>query len=96
VKLDCFYSYAFYLTLIIEYTRYKIANERRKDFENVYAKAEHSLKASSHCLHYELSDCVEKPEYYVLRVEWDLTGFRESSEFQTFFEAVRPLMIFNR
>jgi hypothetical protein len=46
--------------------------------------------------HYELSDCVEKPEYYVLRVAWDLTGFRESSESQTFIEAVRPLMIFKR
>lgn len=79
----------------VEYTRYKIANEKRKEFENAYTKAEHSLKASSHCLQYELSNCVEKPEYYVLRMEWDsleghMNGFRESTEFQTFFEAVRP------
>ena len=81
--------------MIVEYTRYKIANEKRKEFENAYSKAEHSLKVSPHCLRYELSHCVEEPEYYTLRIEWDseeghIKGFRTSPEFQPFFEAVKP------
>jgi quinol monooxygenase YgiN len=80
--------------MIIEYIRYKIQKERRQEFENSYEKAGKSLKASSHCLQYELSHCVEEPDNYILRIEWDsqdghLKGFRTSPEFQTFFEAVR-------
>jgi heme-degrading monooxygenase HmoA len=60
--------------MIVEYTRYKITNEKRKEFENAYTKAEHSLKVSPHCLRYELSHCVEDPEYYTLRIEWDSEG----------------------
>ena len=80
--------------MIIEYIRYKIQKERRREFENSYEKAAKSLKASSHCLRYELSHCLEEPDNYILRIEWDsqdghLKGFRTSPEFQTFFEAVR-------
>jgi quinol monooxygenase YgiN len=81
--------------MIVEYTRYKIANEKRKEFEKAYTNAEHSLKVSPHCLRYELSHCVEEPENYTLRIEWDseeghIKGFRTSPEFQPFFEAVKP------
>jgi quinol monooxygenase YgiN len=81
--------------MIIEYIRYKIRKERQKEFEYAYEKAGESLKASPHCLQYELSHCLEEPDNYILRIEWDsqdghLKGFRASPEFQTFFEAVRP------
>ena len=81
--------------MIVEYIRYKIPNERQKQFENAYEKARESLKVSSHCLQYELSHCAERPEYYILRIEWvslegHMKGFRNSPEFQTFFNAVRP------
>ena len=83
--------------MIIEYIRYKIESERQKDFENAYEKAGKSLKASSHCIGYDLSHCVEEPKSYILRIEWDsqdghLKGFRASPEFQTFLEAVRPFI----
>jgi quinol monooxygenase YgiN len=79
----------------IEYIRYKISKERHKEFELAYEKAEKALRASSHCLNYDLSHCVEKPEHYILRIEWDsleghLKEFRSSPEFQVFFEAVKP------
>jgi quinol monooxygenase YgiN len=81
--------------MIVEYIRYTIESERNKEFENAYEKAETSLTASPHCVHYELSRCVEEPKNYILRIEWDsqdghLKGFRTSPEFKTFFEAVHP------
>ena len=82
--------------MIVEYIRYKVENDKEKgEFEDAYKKAGEPLRASPHCLRYELSHCVEKPESYVLRIEWDsldghMKGFRTSPVFQTFFAAVRP------
>ena len=81
--------------MIVEYTRYKIEAARREPFKAAYQEAAESLQASPHCQFYELSHCVEDPDYYVLRIEWDseeghLQGFRSSPEFQPFFTAVRP------
>jgi hemoglobin len=81
--------------VIVEYTRYKLEEARRATFESAYERAAQSLKASPHCQSYELSHCVEEPDFYVLRIEWDseeghLKGFRSSPEFQAFFAAVRP------
>jgi len=80
--------------MIVEYTRYKIDEARRKTFEKEYAEAAKSLQASKHCLAYELSQCTEDPSYYTLRLEWDseeghLKGFRSSPEFQEFFKHVK-------
>jgi len=81
--------------MIAEYTRYKIDKEHRDSFEADYKKAGESLKASDHCLGYELSHCTEDRDHYILRIEWDseeghLKGFRSSPEFKTFFTHVRP------
>ena len=81
--------------MIVEYIRYKIAESRHKEFEGAYDKAQASLRASPHCLSYEVSHGVEEPNNYVVRIEWDsenghMKGFRTSPEFQTFFLAVRP------
>jgi quinol monooxygenase YgiN len=80
--------------MIVEYTRYRIDEKRRSDFERDYRKAGESLKASSHCLAYELSHCKEDTDHYVLRIEWDseqghLKGFRSSPEFRSFFSAIQ-------
>jgi len=50
---------------------YKIHKERYKEFEAVYERLQESLKASPHRLGYEISHCVEDPDYYTLRIEWD-------------------------
>ena len=81
--------------MIVEYTRYKIDEQRRGSFEKAYKKAIEPLAASSHCLAFELSHCTEAPEYYVLRIEWDseeghLRGFRSSPEFRSFFASIQP------
>jgi quinol monooxygenase YgiN len=81
--------------MIVEYIRYKIDEPRRADFEKAYQDAGASLDASSHCQAYELAQCTEAKESYVLRIEWDseeghTKGFRSSSEFKTFFAAIQP------
>jgi quinol monooxygenase YgiN len=81
--------------MIVEYTRYKIEEQRRAAFEKAYKKAVESLAASSHCLAHEFSRCTEDPDHYVLRIEWDseeghLRGFRASPEFRSFFASIQP------
>jgi quinol monooxygenase YgiN len=83
--------------MILEYIRYRLAEGQRTAFEAAYEKAQAALQASSHCLGYELSRCVEESGCYILRIEWDspdghLKGFRSSPEFQTFFSHVRPFV----
>ena len=81
--------------MIVEYARYNIGRKPQALFERVYEKAGEILGSSGHCLRYELSHCKEKPENYILRIEWDsedghLKGFRTSPEFKTFFALVQP------
>ncbi|HEX8878859.1 MAG TPA: antibiotic biosynthesis monooxygenase family protein [Candidatus Acidoferrum sp.] len=83
------------MSVIVEYTRYKIDEKRRTLFERVYEKAGEALASWIHCSRYELSHCSEDPGYYILRIEWDsqeghLQGFRTSPEFKTFFALVQP------
>ena len=83
--------------MIVEYIRYAIAPEQQDAFEAAYAAAQSALRASPHCLRYEVTRCVEDPTAYVVRIEWDsqeghLQGFRSSPEFRTFFAAVRPFV----
>jgi quinol monooxygenase YgiN len=80
--------------MIVEYTRYKIDPTRREKFLADYKLAADSLKSSTHCLSYELSQCSEDENSFVLRLEWDseeghLKGFRNSPEFTSFFSHVR-------
>jgi quinol monooxygenase YgiN len=46
---------------------------------------------------YEVSRCSEDPTQHVVRIEWDseeghLSGFRQSPEFRSFFDAVGPFV----
>ncbi len=83
--------------MIVEYVQYTIAPEPHGAFEAAYGAAQSALRASPHCLRYEVTRCVEDPTAYVVRIEWDsqeghLQGFRSSPEFRTFFAAVRPFV----
>ncbi|HEX6042741.1 antibiotic biosynthesis monooxygenase family protein [Longimicrobium sp.] len=82
-------------TMIVEYIRYEIAEDRAAEFEAAYARASASLDASPHCLAYELTRCVEAPASYILRIEWEseeghMQGFRRGPEFPAFLAAIRP------
>ena len=83
--------------MIVEYIRYSIDEGRAGAFEEAYRRAAESLRASEHCERYEVSRCSEDPTQRVVRIEWDseeghLSGFRQSSEFRTFIEAVGPFV----
>lgn len=81
--------------MIAEYIRYKIPPAQAARFEQDYAEAARSLDTSMHCLGYELACCVDEPDSYILRIEWDsveghMQGFRSSTEFRSFFAAIKP------
>jgi hemoglobin len=83
------------IRMIVEYVRYEVDAGRADAFEAAYAEAAAAMEASPHCLAYELSRCVEAPESYILRIEWDsveghMQGFRRGPEFAAFFAAIRP------
>jgi quinol monooxygenase YgiN len=85
--------------MIIEYIRYEVEVEsaRADALIAAYTEAAVSLRASTHCLGYELSRASESPATFVLRIEWDsasghMEGFRKSPEFRAFFAAIAPFV----
>lgn len=83
--------------MIVEYIRYKIADEARHTFESAYESAQGALHASPQCLGYELSKCMEEPDHYILRIEWTsleghMEGFRKSTAFRAFLKDVGPFV----
>lgn len=81
--------------MIVEYVRYMIPAARQDAFVAAYRDAAAALRASSNCLRYELTQCVEEPASFVVRIEWDsveghMQGFRKGAEFPPFFAKVRP------
>ena len=83
--------------MVVEYIRYKIEDGRTEAFEAAYRRAGDSLEASAHCERYEVSRCSEDPTLHVVRIEWNseeghLSGFRQSPEFRSFFQAVGPFV----
>jgi quinol monooxygenase YgiN len=88
--------------MIVEYIRYKLKKpatdpheQASRDFEAAYRVAASSLDASSHCIGYELTRCIEEQDRYILRIEWDsveghLNGFRRAPEFASFLTAIKP------
>jgi quinol monooxygenase YgiN len=87
--------------MIVEYIRYSLVRhegdnheERFAAFEAAYRQAAEQLRASSDCLGFELTRCVEEPHRYVLRIEWQsveahVMGFRRSPLFKPFLEAIK-------
>jgi len=83
--------------MIVEYIRYSVGADRGDALLAAYAEAQVSLRASPHCLGYELARCVDAPEVFILRIQWDsaeghLKGFRSSPAFQSFLKAIQPFV----
>lgn len=82
-------------TMVVEYIRYEVPAEQRAQFIAAYKAAGADLKASPHCLRYEISEGVEEPDNVIVRIEWDSVeghekGFRTSAQFKSFFVKVKP------
>ena len=81
--------------MINEYTRYRIPKDKHAAFLSDYMNAAEHLRASSACLGYELSQCEEEADCFILRIIWQSTeahlgGFRGSEEFRRFLPLIKP------
>lgn len=81
--------------MIVEYVRYTVPPARQTAFVEAYREAAAELRASTHCLRYELAQCVEEPTCFIVRIEWDsaeghMQGFRKEPRFPSFFARVKP------
>lgn len=81
--------------MIVEYIRYEIPADRAADFLGAYRSASTELEGSPHCRGYEVSQGVEEPTHFVVRIEWDSVeahekGFRGSPAFGSFLAKVKP------
>lgn len=83
------------MTATEEYIRYRIDPDRRDAFIDAYRLAADALRASPHCLDYQLAQCEEEPDRFIVHIRWTSTGdhlnnFRRSDQFRQFFSHVRP------
>lgn len=83
--------------MIIEYVRYQIPTTRRDEFLAAYRAAGAALEASEHCARYEISQGIEEPDNFTVRIEWDSVegherGFRGGPQFATFLANVKPFI----
>lgn len=81
--------------MVIEYIRYRISADQRDKFLNAYMLASKALTSSEYCCGYELAECEEEPERFILRIRWTSTEahikkFRSSAQFQEFLPHIRP------
>jgi quinol monooxygenase YgiN len=81
--------------MVIEYVRYQVPAASHAEFLQAYRAAGEDLTASAHCARYEISQGVEEPDNFIVRIEWDSVeghekGFRSSKEFASFFSKVKP------
>jgi heme-degrading monooxygenase HmoA len=79
----------------VEIIRYTIVEEQRGMFEEAYRKAGVVLQSSPYCLGYEIIRGIDEPQRYIVRIHWTskedhLQGFRQSKEFGSFFNLVKP------
>lgn len=81
--------------MIVEYIRYQLKTHTAAELIAAYGEASEFLRASPHCLAYELTACSEDPAALVVRIEWTdadghIKGFRTSAEFRPFLRLIRP------
>ncbi|HZD99205.1 MAG TPA: antibiotic biosynthesis monooxygenase [Micromonosporaceae bacterium] len=80
--------------MIVEYIRYQIPADRSDEFEAAYAQAAGVLREAPECVDYELTQCVDETQSYILRIVWTsetdhLERFRRSDRFGDFLAAVK-------
>jgi quinol monooxygenase YgiN len=82
-------------SMVVEYIRYEVPQAQHDQFIAAYKAAGKDLEESGHCLRYEISEGVEEPNNFTVRIEWDSVegherGFRSSPQFGSFFGKVKP------
>ena len=82
--------------MVVEYIRYEIPAARHAEFLAAYEAAGQELNASEHCSGFEVSQGVEEPDHFIVRILWDSVegherGFRTGPLFASFLAKVRAL-----
>jgi hemoglobin len=81
--------------MIVQYIWYGIPHRREAGFRRAYAEAAAILQAHPRCLSYEVSQSVQEPTRFVVRIEWNaevrqLEEIHRDPAFADFFTLVRP------
>jgi heme-degrading monooxygenase HmoA len=81
--------------IAVEYIRYQVPGPRHEEFLAAYRTAAEDLACAPECLHCEVSEGVEEPDNFVVRIEWASVnahehGFRNGSNVAPFFAKVKP------
>jgi quinol monooxygenase YgiN len=80
-----------------EYIRYVLKDHSPQSLISAYAEAGKHLAAAPECRAFELRQCNEDPNSFILRIHWESTaahleGFRKGPHFPPFFGAIRPFV----
>lgn len=83
--------------MIIEYIRYDLKTHTPDEFLTAYQRASTALDSTPECLGYDISQCAEAANVFILRIDWTsadghLKGFRGSANFRPFLQEIRPFM----
>lgn len=81
--------------MVVEYIRYEIPPAQQDSFLGAYRAAAADLSGAPECLRYEISQGIEEPNNFVVRIEWQSQeahehGFRQGPHFSPFFAKVKP------
>jgi heme-degrading monooxygenase HmoA len=80
--------------MVVEYVHSTIPPDQASPFQAAWSDAGRFLDADPHCPRHEVAHGVEKPERWIIRIEWDTIDGHEQG-FQAspaFLDAVRPFM----
>jgi heme-degrading monooxygenase HmoA len=85
-------------SMAVEYLRYRVPAEGQRDFLDGWRRALAFVGRSPHCLGYELSQSVEDPQAYVVRIDWDSVegheqGFKKSPDHVQAFDCVKAFSL---
>ncbi len=83
--------------MVIEYIRYRIDGAQHRAFLDAYRSAGEELNAAPNCIRHEISQGVEEPDNFIVRIEWDSIeghegGFRRGPQFASFLAKVKPYL----
>jgi hypothetical protein len=83
--------------MTVEYIRYVLNHHAPDQFVAAYQEAGKALQASPECISYELAQCDEDANAFILRIHWTskndhLHGFRAGPHFGAFFQAIGPFV----
>jgi heme-degrading monooxygenase HmoA len=83
--------------MTIEYIRYALQNHFPDELVSAYTEAGKHLSAAPECLGFDLTQCEEEPNSFILRIHWmstekHLQGFRLGPNFPPFLAAIRDFV----